>query len=94
MRKVPEVIITCHCGDTDKYAKDAYKIVFPGHKPVIMRYDTGEVENQPDLFRHFMSKDEYKAVCKGKPFAFAVHLPCDYDDEEVVYDLLKGEYVI
>lgn len=70
-------IITCGCGDTDKFAKDAFKLLFP-------KEDVPPITQTPN-FSEFGEWEIYpKAMAKAKQkYAFYIT-----DDE--LWDLIKG----
>lgn len=78
------VLITCGCGDTDQFARDAYELLRPGHPmpPLVSSlYAYHQVKGVPtsgkvyQLARAALSSDEKYAYFFG---------------DGQVYDLLKG----
>lgn len=75
-----KVIYSCNCGDTDKFAKDAFRILFPDTDlPEIVQFAT---TNNPELNR-------YMEAIKKSHEKFAYYI--SYDNEVFeMWDLLKG----
>lgn len=79
------VLVTCGCGDTDQFARDAYKLIFPGHPmpPVVSSlYALGKVKDFPTSGTLY---EQAKALLTSDAkYAF-------YFGDGQVYDLLTGE---
>lgn len=76
-----EVIYTCNCGDTDKFAKTAYHIVFPDKEAPNVVHAI-EYTNNAELNRVI------KAI-KISEEKFAYYIGYDKNNFEL-WDLLKG----
>lgn len=76
-----ELLITCGCGDTDKFATDAFKILFPGIDMPPIRHGIGHKE--PGIIVEYVN-----ALMKSDA-KYAYYLKADSADLEA-WDLLKG----
>lgn len=76
-----ELLITCGCRDTDKFAADAFKILFPAIVMPPIRQGIGHKE--PEII-----KDYATALIRGKE-KFAYYFKWDSGDLEA-WDLLRG----
>lgn len=75
------MIFTCGCGDTDKFAQDAFKILFPNKEiPSIVH---GISKKDPQIIREYAT-----ALVKGQE-KFAYYFGWDKTDLEA-WNLLKG----
>lgn len=74
---VEEIIVTCGCGDTDKFAADAFKILFKDRPLPPISHEEGWLGND-------RANQMVRALNKSKEkFAY-------YFNGEEVWDLLKG----
>lgn len=74
-------ILTCGCNDTDRFVKDAFKILFPKKEMPPILHTLGVIKNK--LLRTVVN-----GLTDGKE-KYAYFLT--YDDNEVhVWDLIKG----
>lgn len=76
-----ELLITCGCGDTDKFATDAFKILFPDQSLPPIRH--GVSHKEPNLIKEYVS-----ALMKNND-KFAYYLKWDKTSLDI-WDLLKG----
>lgn len=80
-----KLIITCGCGDTTQFAKDAFKIAFPNEElPEI--YEKIDQTQMDDLNKIIVS-------CGGEEIDFSKPYALEVDDSGYngsIYDLLKG----
>lgn len=78
------ILITCGCGDTDQFARDAYKLIFPGHPipPIVSSlYALQQIKGFPQSGTTY---EQAKALLTSDAkFAF-------FFGDGQVYDLLKG----
>lgn len=78
------IIVTCGCGDTDKFVKDAYKLIFPKEElPPIMSGEEAQEFYETDDYTHTLITALTKSQDK---FAFLLK-------DGGVWDLLKGNRV-
>lgn len=72
-----DFILTCGCGDTDKFATSAFKILFKDRATPPIKHTGGGIEN-------VQMREMVSALEKAKEkFAY-------YFGEDEVWDLLKG----
>lgn len=75
-----DIIYTCNCGDTDKFAKDAFRILFPNTDlPETVQFAT---TRNSEL-------NKYMNAIKSSHEKFAYYVSYD-DDTFEMWDLLKG----
>lgn len=75
-----DYIFTCGCGDTDQFAKDAFRLIFP-HK------DMPPIRHSPETINLKRYEMYPKAIAKSEQ-KFAYYLSA-----EGIWDLLKGVQV-
>lgn len=76
-----DILVTCACGDVDKFATDAFKILFPDADMPPIQHGVGHKE--PNIIKEYVS-----ALVKSND-KFAYYLKWDKADLEA-WDLLKG----
>lgn len=76
-----EIIVSCGCGNTDKFADTAYKLLFPGQStPTISHLPRLDDERANEVLQA-LKKDK-------KKYAYLFR----YDDNSFeAWDLIKGE---
>lgn len=79
--KVMERILTCGCGDTDKFAMDAFKLLFPLEEVPLVVHSMGVIRNK--LLRTVVN-----GLLDGKEkYAYFILAS---EKSVAVWDLLKG----
>lgn len=78
---IKEVIVTCGCSDTDKFAQDAFRILFSNKAMPSITHRVSH--NEPQLLREYVN-----ALTKNVE-KFAYYFSYDSSDIEA-WDLLKG----
>ena len=74
-------ILTCGCGDTDKFAEDAFKILFPGQRTPNIVHSMGIIDNK--LLRTVVNG----LITANEKYAYFLQW---YEQSVEVWDLLKG----
>lgn len=80
------VIVTCGCGDTDSFAQDAFKLLFPKHPLPLIKNAEELVES---AVPSSIAREQLKALHKAKT-KFAYYMKFDEEDNFECWDLLKG----
>lgn len=78
-----ETILTCGCGDTDKFAKDAYSLLFPDSPAPALVHSMG-------IIRDKKLRDIVNGLTKRKKYAYLLR----YGDNIEVWDLIKGVRIV
>lgn len=80
-----ELIYTCGCGDTDRFAKDAFKLLFPTEKMPTISHNLGII-NDSDLRKviNGLAKNTQK-------YAYYI---LQIDGRISVWDLLEGVQIL
>ena len=82
------LIITCGCGDTTQFAKDAFKIMFPKED-----YDKLVEKPDEDLLNgliNYIALYDGREIDSTKPYAFLVQSGKYNKDIIEIYALIKG----
>lgn len=75
-----EFIVTCGCGETDEFAKNAFRLLFPNTDcPKIIRM--ASISRNPKILEFVKALEK-----SGKAYAYYFK----EDDELEVWDLMKG----
>lgn len=78
-----QIILSCGCGNTDKFAKDAFRILFHTEKiPKIVK--------TMGIIKHKLLREVVSGLMDGRE-KYAYYL--SWDDDVEVWDLLKGERI-
>lgn len=78
------VIVSCGCGNTDQFAKDAYNLLFPRHPlpPIVSSlYAYNQIKGVPKSGKEY--ELAHAALVSDGKYAY-------YFGDGQVYDLLKG----
>lgn len=79
-----ERILSCGCGDTDKFAKDAFKILFPLEEIPPIVHSMGIMKDK-------QLRDVVNALVEGKEkYAYYILVG---SDQIQVWDLIKGKQI-
>lgn len=78
-------IVTCGCGDTDEFSRDAFKLLFP-------RTPVPEITHDPNLLDNETARQMVRALKQDKR-KFSLYFT-EEDGALIVYDLIKGERIL
>lgn len=85
------VIVSCRCGDTDEFAKSAYRLLFPDTEMPQFLSGSTEVGNlYSALPRNTMSDHLLALLRSNKKYARYMEYE---DDLTAEWDLIKGERI-
>lgn len=83
------VIVACRCGDTDDFAKDAYRLLFPNTEMPQFLSGSTEVGNLYSALPNNTMSDHLLALLRSNK-KYARYM--EYDDDLIAeWDLLTGQ---
>ena len=88
-----ELILTCKCPGTPRYAAEAFSVLFPGRLHPEMVVGARDILDEASRPQNLRIKDYLVALSKNKE-KFAYYIRYDEDQIYELWDLKKGVRVV